>query len=274
MESAKDFYYKVLWHSFSRVFSEVQSAHRSIGFPMKKCIVIVQAARVRWLMPSFVTMLSILTFFVFSGSAEAQTTITIGGGLATPNNKINDVYNGATISDDANKTWEALRGSTRLGYDLAARVRFTLSDNLQFSGGAGFSRFPQSDIKIVDPATKDTILSLKSTQNVFPLSAGVDYFIVRTIVSPYIGAELEYNYISSTVDYDTGTNISVPLNLNTAPVDSRVGFAVGAGLMLDLALVAVNVDVRYHLVNLIGRTSEESTKSYLGLNLGVCFGWE
>ncbi len=206
--------------------------------------------------------------------ASAQTSLTIGAGLSIPNDQINNVYNNAKLVDNSNKAWDMVAQTANLGYDLGLKARFPLSTNMQFSGGIGFSRFPQSDIEVKDPNTGQTIEILKSTQSIIPISAGLDYFLMKTVISPYVSAELQYNYIMNTVDYPLGGPITLPLNYDTAPKDRRIGAAVGAGLMIDLAVTALNVDLRYHVANMIGTNTDEKTKSYLTLNVGLTFGWK
>ncbi len=217
--------------------------------------------------------MALLVFLSMSATSSAQTSITIGGGLAIPNDQVNNVYNSLSIADNTSKVWSTLRESTKLGYDLNVRLRFPLAESIFFDGGVGFARFPQSTITVADPSNNDTLVQLLSTQNVVPISAGLDYFLFRSVISPYVSAELQYNYMSSTVDYAAGNGIGVPLNLDTAPVDSRVGAAVGAGFMLNLAITSLNVDLRYHMVNLVGKTSDEQSKSYVSLNLGLAWGF-
>ena len=207
-------------------------------------------------------------------SVLAQTSLTISGGIAVPNDQVNNVYNSAKLVDNADKAWDVFRKSADLGYNLNLRARFPLSSSMQFDAGIALNRFPQSDIEVKDPSTGNTIEILKSTQSIIPISAGLDYFLMKTVISPYICGELQYNYIMNTVDYPLGGPITLPLNYDTAPKDSRIGAAVGAGFILDLALTAINVDMRYHMANLIGNTADEKAKTYLSLNVGLTFGWK
>ena len=96
-------------------------------------------------------------------------------------------------------------------------------------------------------------------------------FLFKSIVSPYLGGDLQYNYISNTVDYPVNV-VGVPLNLDKAPTDNRVGASVGGGLMIDLAVLSLNVDARYNIANFIGKTAQEKSKEYLTLTVGVSFG--
>lgn len=201
---------------------------------------------------------------------QAQTSLTLSAGLATPNTAINDIYNSNKITGTGN-VYDLLLESASIGYNINARLRFPLGKKLFFSGGVGFSRFPQSNILIKDPATDSTLLTLQSVQNIIPISAGIDLFLFKSIVSPYLGGDLQYNYISNTVDYPVNV-VGVPLNLDKAPTDNRVGASVGGGLMIDLAVLSLNVDARYNIANFIGKTAQEKSKEYLTLTVGVSFG--
>ena len=216
---------------------------------------------------------SALMILLASNQAHAQSSITISAGLATPNDQIADVYNTNRVSDGKKDIWGLIHESSNIGYDLSARLRYPLGESFQFDAGIGFSRFPKTPLSVVDTATGQSVVTLTSVQNIIPISVGLDYVVFHSLISPYISGELQYNYISSTVDYPTG-GPSIPLNLDTAPVDSRVGAAFGAGMMFNFALVAVNLDVRYHMANLIGKTGLEKEKNYLTLNAGVTFGWK
>lgn len=205
-------------------------------------------------------------------SAFAQTSLTLGVGLATPNSQINDVYNSKKLQS-GNNVYDMIREASGLGYTIGARLRVPLGEKTFFSAGVGFTRFPSSDIDVKVPGNDSTVLKLASVQNIIPISAGVDVFLFKSFISPYLGGELQYNYISNTVDYAVG-GVSLPLNIDTAPTDNRVGAALGAGMMLDLGVIALNIDGRYNIVNLIGKNTDEQSKEYLSLQLGVAFGWK
>ena len=216
----------------------------------------------------------IVTFLLclITSVSYSQTSITVSAGLATPNDKIKDVYNSERYGNGTN-VWDRVLESAALGYNIGARLRFPLSNDFQASVGGAFVRFPGSDVVLQDTATHQVYATLTSTQNVVPISAGVDYFIFRKLISPYIGAELQYNYISNSVDYPV-SGVGVPLNLGKEQIDNRVGAALAVGSMFDLGIVSLNLDIRYHMINLIGATADEKSKQYLWANLGVTFGWK
>jgi hypothetical protein len=62
------------------------------------------------------------------------------------------------------------------------------------------------------------------------------------------------------------------LNLDKSPTDSRVGVGIGAGVDLDIKILTLNLEAKYNLANLIGKTGSEQTKSYVSLSFGIMFG--
>ena len=220
-------------------------------------------------MKIIILTITLICFFSVT-QVRTQTSVTLGVGLATPNGSINDIYNSNRLTGSGN-IYDLILQSASIGYNINGRIRFPLGKKLFFSGGVGFSRFPQSNILIKDPVTDSTVLTLTSVQNIIPISAGVDLFLWKSIVSPYLAGDLQYNYISNTVDYPVNV-VGIPLNLDKAPTDNRVGASVGAGLLIDLAVLSLNLDARYNMANFIGKTAQEKSKEYLTVTVGVSFG--
>jgi hypothetical protein len=190
-------------------------------------------------------------------------------GLATPNNQINDVYNTSTINSD-NIAKNLFREGTKSGYDIGFKLRVPLSNDIMFIGGVGLNRFPETSITVTVPGNDTLSAKLNTTENIIPISVGMNAYIMKKIINIYLTGELTYNYISSSIDYSTSTFASLPLS--TSASDSRVGCGVGAGFDLDIELCLLNFEAKYNVANFIGQTGSEKTKSYLTLNLGIFFG--
>lgn len=225
------------------------------------------------------TLLLATIFTLFAvGMAKAQPGSQFGfvAGLATPNDQIANIYNSDqwdyTVSE-SNGIGNFITNGMNTGYTIGAKLRIKMSDNVNFFGGIGWNRFPQTTLELRDPQRNDTLLAtFKTTTNIVPISAGVDYYIANDVLglfSIYGVGELAYNYISNSVDYKTESGVDVPITLN--PSDSRMGFGVGAGFDINLKLVTLNLEAKYNYLNLIGKTNDEGNKDYLTVTAGIFF---
>lgn len=216
-------------------------------------------------------ILLVVVFFGFSSISYSQLGIGFHAGMSTPNNQINNVYN--TDKLDLNKSdyfGNLFRESTRIGYHIGMKLRLNMSDNLMFVGGIIWNKFPQSTIEILNSKTGDTIVTLKATQNIIPISAGMNLYLFQGAISPYLVGDLSYNIISNSIDYK-----EIPLTgveIDPLVSDTRAGFGFGAGIDIDLKLVYFNIEGKYNISNLIGKENQEKSKNYFILSLGVYFG--
>jgi len=211
-------------------------------------------------------------FLITSTDLFSQFDFGITGGFSTPNNNINDVWNTSRLRDTSNILGNLYRDGTKFGYNLGIKLRFPLSTNLLFIGGLGFHRFPQTDqtfhYQSDNPNAKDTIVTeLRATQTLIPISLGLNYYLFRSAIGVYGIGELSYNYILNNVEYS-----GVPLKASMSPSDNRVGCGLGLGFDFDLKVIVLNLETKYNIANLIGRSSEENSKSYLSVNVGIFFG--
>ena len=208
----------------------------------------------------------LLSFFglIFYSHADA-TGFGILIGLSTPSNQINNVYNSNNLSDFGNM----YREGTKLGYHIGIRGRMNLSDNLQFVGGIAYHKFPQTTIQVINPNSPyDTLASFNTSQNVIPITAGVNFYLLKQFIGLYGVGELSYNYISNSVDVFYG---DLPISTSKSPTDSRIGFGIGAGADLDVKLVTLNLEVKYNYINLIGQKAGEEAKAFISVSLGAFF---
>jgi len=214
------------------------------------------------------------SFIILTGINLSAMSLGFNLGLSTPNNEINNVYNSNKLLSTSGllDTW---REGTKLGYHIGVRGRIGLSDNIDFVPGIALHMFPVTEIKI-PPDSLITITQMKQTiiktkQNIVPISAGVNFYILKKFIGIYGIGEITYNYIFSSVTVQKG-DIDIPVaTSNPNPSNNRVGVGLGAGFDLDIKLVTLNAEARYNIANLIGQTSEEKTKSYVTFSLGVFF---
>ncbi len=207
---------------------------------------------------------------IASSSLHAQSSFGLFLGLSTPSDQINNVYNSEFLTAP-DFSGRMQRDAASLGYHGGVRLRFGLSEEIVFSGGISWSRFPQSKIRVSTGTQFDSVVGeLTTVQNIIPIAAGMNYYLVRKSIGIYATGELTYNYISSTID---ATVQGTPVPIAQSPTYNRVGVGFGAGVDLDLKLITINLEGKYSLVNFIGReSSNEPSKSFVSLSLGVYFG--
>ncbi|MEN6510751.1 MAG: outer membrane beta-barrel protein [Chloroherpetonaceae bacterium] len=210
-----------------------------------------------------------LSAFLFQESFAASSDFGFFGGLSTPSNKINDVYNSKTIQINDTAIGNLVSRGLDNGYYLGVKFSFPLNNNFTFYASLAYNSFPQSEIKVVDPNNPDNILTTLSTSTkIVPISAGLQLYPFHSIISPYLSGNLAYSYIYSTVDQKVlGASIAV----SSTPSDSRFGAGIGIGIDFDLKIIALNLEGKYHYVNLIGKSDNEESKSFFTLGVGVIF---
>jgi hypothetical protein len=215
--------------------------------------------------------LLIVVLLSIQSELYSQTSIGFYTGLSTPSEQINNVYNSEFLTAE-NFIGRMKRDAAALGYHVGGRLRFALGDELVFIGGLSLSRFPQSKIYVSVPTGTggDTIrATLTSTQNIIPIAVGLNYYLTRKVFGVYATGELTYNYLTNSIDAEfQGT----PIPLDRSPTYNRVGFGLGIGTDIDIKIVTLNLEAKYNLVNFIGNETNEKSKSYITLGLGIYFG--
>ncbi|MDW7996599.1 MAG: hypothetical protein RMJ46_02835 [Bacteroidota bacterium] len=201
--------------------------------------------------------------------AVAQLTVSIFGGLATPSEAINDVYNRSNIGT-GDTLRDLIRDAARMGYQLGLRTQTGLSDRFHLISGIALVRFPQSRIYVTDPRTRDTIVVLTAVQNLIPITAGIRFTLLPSLLRLHGSAQLSYTILNSSTDIERGT-LSVPLTIGTQN-NHRIGADVGIGADIGLGPVGIGAEVRYAVSNLIGRVGGEAQKNYLSLLLVLTLG--
>ncbi len=195
-------------------------------------------------------------------------------GLATPNDQINNVYNSNTIKLNDSSS-RIVREAAKIGYFIGVGLNTPLSDNFAFTGSISLNRFPQTELKIFVPKTQptpnnqfDTVV-LKSIQNIIPISVGMNWFLFKSFFSPYVTGNLAYFYIVNSIDI---VQLGIDVPIATTKSNSRLGAGIGAGIDFNFELLTLNLEARYNFVNLIGNESNEPTKRYLTVGIGLIFG--
>lgn len=213
-------------------------------------------------------VLFLFSFFLKYNSFTAPLSVGFAFGLSTPNSQINNVYNSDKINLN-NNLWNVARESAKIGYHLGVNLNLPLSDNFNFRGAIALNRFPQSELKLFFPQEPYDTVILKTIQNIIPISAGIDLYVTKSFVSPYISGNLSYFYIVNSIDI---VKLNQELPIATSRTDSRIGAGLGLGFDFDIGLIILKVEAKYWFVNLIGNTAGEQDKNFLSFGVGITFG--
>lgn len=218
-------------------------------------------------MKKFLTLITAILFMFVFANQNSYSQIGIGfiGGLSTPNDEINNVYNSDSLSGVGN----LLRNGMKSGYHIGAKIRIPLLAGLMLNGGIAWNRFPETTINLKIPNSQE--IKMTTVQDIIPVSVGLNYYIISEVIGLYCTGDLSYNYNKNTVNVEKG-DVTIPLNLDSSPTYSRVGAGLGLGFDLDLFFAVANLEAKYNFSNIIGRESDEKLKSYFTLSVGIFFG--
>ncbi|MCL2039020.1 MAG: outer membrane beta-barrel protein [Bacteroidetes bacterium] len=215
----------------------------------------------------------LLLVLIIELNAENKLHIGLSVGLAIPNEKVSQFY------DDARQRIEGkdidtfgmflLKTATNIGYNIQIQGRVSLSNNFTFVPTIGLSRFNEGIYELVPLGIDTVIAKTQSTANIVPISVGINGHLFKKFISPYLNANLCYNYISYTYDIFWTNDISIPIATSTT--QHRLGYSVGAGIDIDLSLVSLNLEAKFNSVNIIKYDNEEPTKQYFTFSLGIIF---
>lgn len=194
-----------------------------------------------------------ILFFSTSQNSYSFLNLTIYGGLSTPNDQMAYVYNkDATFKDFVNT-------GINLGWHLGARLRLPLDSGLLFIASIGWNRFPDAQLENISGQT-----TINAVQDIIPIGAGVQYYLVNKLFKIYLIGELNYNYFTAKASF---WGLPVP-NTDLTPSSSRIGIVGGIGTEINLGILSPMLEFKYSLANLVGKETGEPTKSYFLLSIG------
>jgi hypothetical protein len=218
-----------------------------------------------------ITILIFSSLLVFNSRQSYSLGWGLNFGLATPNEKLSDVYNGELITGE-DFVGQLFGDGTNLGFHIGAKLRLPLSESALLQGGIGFNRFTENNLVLVDPSNPSEILGTADLyQNIIPISAGINYYLTNSVIDFYLTGDLTYNYMSYTYGgiNDYVTEMKKALHKDS---DHRVGYSLGLGFDMNALIGNGNLEVKYNVANLIGRPEGEDTKAFVTLTLGIYFG--
>lgn len=217
---------------------------------------------------------SMLFFAVNKIYAASGIEFGLFGGVSVPSEKASAIFDpNKILSIDSLKKGTPLSDAASAGYHIGAKLKISLASDIKLVVGAAFHRFNESSIIIKDPTNPEkTLVSLFTTQNVIPISAGLDYTLFSAkLLDLYTSVELDYNAVSYTTDVNFPGIGGVPQTNPFEGTQSRVGFGLGVGTNVNLQILKVNLEAKYHYMNLIGKEDGEADKNFIAVSLGVYF---
>lgn len=227
-----------------------------------------------------------ILFLIFTTHIYADDGVDFGVmvGLSTPNEQINNVYNRdflpyvQSVSNGLNDTLWArmLRDGAELGYHVGVRIKFPLKSWFKVQGSIAFHKFRLSEINVMseNEIISDRILlaRLFTTQNIIPITAGADlYYINSTFFDAYISGELAYNQFSFTTDVAIAEESIITLPVQSTGNYNSLGYTIGAGFDFNLAILKLNLDVRYNVISLLRSIDGFNSKNFLAVSTAVYF---
>ena len=188
----------------------------------------------------------------------AQVGMSVFGGISTPNDKLNMVY------DKNPDVGTLFSKGMSIGWHLGARFHVPVDEGLYFFGGLGWNRF--NDVQLwVQPKDSTTKFGIEAKHDIIPIGVGMQYYLIQKVIKLYVLGQLNYNYFTT-----HGQFVGLPApNFNLSEAANRGGFSAGFGVEVNALLVNPFLEFSYSLANLIGKVDGEPTKSYFMLSLGV-----
>jgi hypothetical protein len=192
------------------------------------------------------------------------------GGLSLPNNEVSNFIDNTLIpTNDTNvRVLNSIFDTPKSGYNLAIKLTVELSEKAFFYGGLGMQKFPETKVALYAPNSTDSQGEINVITTVYPISAGIHYYIFKSSFDMYSIGDLSYNLISHSVNLQN-SKYDLPIGKN--PTDSRVGFGLGLGTIISLGESGLIIEAIYNQLNFIGKTENEQNKTIITFRTGFVF---
>ena len=207
---------------------------------------------------SFFTILAIISFFISFTTANAQIHISLGPqlGFALP---MSDYAGGVT--DFYNGTKYGLKGGFNVGATFKADLMVIAGrldiNYAMFKNDGNISGLNNANVTV--------------KQNTLIIGIGPEYSFGLPLVpiKPYVSFELLFSTFSGESQYQ-GTPLVNSSN-NSMTSATRIGLGLLAGTEFKIGVVALDLSLRYNMLNLIGKSftsynNNDRSNSYLNLN--------
>lgn len=191
--------------------------------------------------------------------------VSLQAGAAVPSENMQSIHD-ILRNDGVTRAYDV---AADIGLSVGGRLRYGLSENLSVVGGIAYHRF--AGVEQIATLQSGQQLRLQTTINVTPIVGGIQYFIVRGVVSPYINAELSYTTTTVTLNTrpDDFLDLLQDQGQEIEPRTTRFGGSIAAGIELRTGIIDPLLEFRYNVANLTGREVNELSKSYFTICLGV-----
>jgi opacity protein-like surface antigen len=213
-------------------------------------------------MTSFkISFLLVLLFALFVQTGQSQIKFSLGPslGLTLPTGD----YSGTTID-----YYNGAKYGLSSGINIGAVVKAKLPNIIRIRVAGNYSSLKNSGNS--EPDKPESFVEVKQT--VFMLSVGPEFTfgVPKSMITPYAGIDLLMTSFSGETTFRGVSR--VPSGTYSMSSATRLGIGIGGGVEISFAKVhAIDIGLRYNLMNLIGKKFEElpsdaRVDSYVNLN--------
>ena len=202
-------------------------------------------------------IMSLPVFAQTSLPSPVSLQVGVGIGSVTPRSDFNgstmDYYTGINYGQSSGINYQAKARFGILGFNLVGQVDYaSLSNNGESQPGQG---------------------SIDLSQKILSLKIGPEFKlnIPMAPITPYIGANISFNRFSGNVTFQGIARI--PSGEYEIKSDSRVGYGISGGVIVNLMGLTIDVGAQYNILNAFGKKFEDvhpgqdqRLDSYLALN--------
>lgn len=224
------------------------------------------------LYPRFLCLALLAALFCAPAVASDAEGVVLGitAGVAVPDANMAAAYDLVRRSDDPFTMYDAV---SSVGLHAGVRARIGLTENVSLLGGVELNRFFDGEQRIT--LQSGDIIALSSATDIIPVHAGLQVFLGRWIVAPYVSASVTYAYRRVTVSEvgrnTTITDILLDRGIDVEPSSARFGGRAAAGIAFELGPLHPFVEVGYTASNVVGRLADEPQRSFLHVAVGLTF---
>lgn len=191
-------------------------------------------------------------------------------GASLPNKEVSEFFPNRIIgtTDTINNSLLASYNNVEIGYNIGIKGNIELSESAFFYGSFGIHKFKVSDLQLLNINNLEQIGSMTVQTTLYPISAGMNYYVYDGLFSIYLNGGLDYNYQVNSLDKIDSKYI---LKLSQETTNSSLGFTIGLGTEIPLGKAAWAIEANYSNLNFIGKESNANTKTIISLRTGLKF---
>ncbi len=208
--------------------------------------------------------------FLLPIALSAQGNWRIGGGNSFPIERLTNVANPDKFTTLQGSLLHLTSQAQEIGWNGIIRYSANLEDNLEWTFFSGVHHFTNSNTLITEPDRMNTSNLQWATvsQTMIPVGTGIEYRVLNLwFIHGYVAADAAYHVFAPRSLQATATGLQ-----SDGAWFGRGGASVGVGVDVMFWTFGVDISARYHLVNLVGRTEQETLRSFVSLNFSLVFG--